>query len=90
MCGQLDLHYPKLFIMIFQGYYTLSTQCQRDPDEIYIDSAYLEINNGFVRCHCDIVGITEGSSHAGIFDPLPTGNCSMVITQCPMLPTPAT
>ena len=76
--------------MMFQGYYTLSTQCQRDPDEIYIDSAYLEINNGFVRCHCDIVGITAGGSHAGIFDPLPTGHCSMVITRCPMLPTPAT
>lgn len=97
MCGQdytiLNQYYYNLnksFIMIMQGYYTLSTQCQRDPDEIYIDSAYLEINNGFVRCHCDIVGITAGGSHAGIFDPLPTGHCSMVITRCPMLPTPAT
>ena len=53
---------------------------------IYIDAAYIEISSGSVRCHCDIVGLTAGGSHAGIFDPLPTGQCTMVITRCPFVP----
>ena len=69
-----------------QGYYTLSTHCQRDPDVIYIDSAYLEISDANIRCHCDVVGLTRSGSHAGIFDPLPTGRCLMEITRCPIIP----
>ena len=69
-----------------QGYYTLSTHCERDPDTIYIDSAFIEISNGFVRCHCNVIGLTASGTH-GIFNPAPTGHCSMVITRCPIIPS---
>ena len=60
----------------------MSTVCHRDPDTLYLDTAYVEVSGSHARCNCYVVGLTSTGAH-GTFTYAPTGDCHLVITRCP-------
>ncbi len=62
----------------------MNMRCELDPDVKYIESSYIEIRNDLMRCHCNVLGLTDSGSHGNIFDPPPSSRCSLVVSRCPL------
>ncbi len=62
----------------------MNMRCELDLDVKYIESSYIEIRNDLMRCHCNVLGLTDSGSHAGSFNPPPSSRCSLVVSRCPL------
>ena len=67
-----------------QNFYTVGMNCQYEANANYLDSTLLKTSGSDVWCKCDVVGITRNGSHVGTFNPIPGGECRLIITRCPL------
>ena len=75
---------PPLPPVSHQNFYTVGMNCQYEANANYLDSTLLKTFGSDVWCECDVVGITRNGSHVGTFNPIPGGECRLIITRCPL------
>lgn len=85
---RVDCEYRLNDVIVFQGSYPVRVDCEYRLDGYnYMDQATLRSSTSkpeAVWCECDVFGLTQAGSHAGRFDPIPSGQCLLTISQCPV------
>ena len=80
-----------MYAYLFQGYYTLDTKCEYQAAKSYFETAVLQRQEELAWCECGVIWPTLPESSGGtgfgtLSDEL-SGNCTLILTRCPLLIT---